>query len=321
MKKFNTHSLLHIGFLAIVVIVIVIIASKFVNFLNGNVISGDEFSETAVDVQEIENMDSILPVVITEEQLKEDDGVNTVVCFGNAPFADDRDLEDNLCNQIADLTGATVYNLSFPGSTLSHKDDPDGPYMFSFYWLATGFCIDNYVIYENLEKIENYDPLWDETIDLMRSIDFNTVDTIVIMYDATDYLLGRPIYNIADLDDPTQFTGALTAGIELIQTYYPHIRIIVSSPTYAFGLDEEGNYVSSDIITYGETYLSTYVVKQSDAAYDLSVSFVDNIYGTIHEDIAPDYLSDHYHLNLEGRKLVAERLAKAINKYTTPVVH
>lgn len=321
MKKINKQNLIHIGFAAIVVIVIVVIATKFLNFINGDVISNDEFNETAENVQEIENMDYILPVVLTEEQLPEDDGVNTVVCFGNAPFADDRDSENNLCNMIAELTDATVYNLSFPDSTLSHKDDLDGPYMFSFYWLATGFCIDNYVIYENLDKIDNYDPLWDETIDLMRSIDFNTVDTIVIMYDATDYLLGRPIYNIADLDDPTQFTGAMTAGIELIQTYYPHIRIIVSSPTYAFGLEEDGSYVSSDIKTYGETYLSTYVVKQSDAAYDLSVSFIDNIYGTIHEDIAPDYLSDHLHLNLAGRELVAQRIATAINKYTEPVVH
>lgn len=319
MKKINKHTLIHIAFIAIAIVVILLIGDKILSFINGTVISDDEFNNAAENVQEIENMDYILPVVLSEGQAWSDDGVNTVVCFGNAPFADDRDSKDNLCNMIADLTGATVYNLSFPDSTLSHKDDLDGPYMFSFYWLTTGFCIDNYSIYENLEKIENYDPLWDETIDLMRSIDFNEVDTIVIMYDATDYLLGRPIYNIANAQDPYQFTGAMTAGIELIKTYYPHIRIIVSSPTYAFGLEEDGSYVSSDIKTYGETYLSTYVVKQSDASYDLSVSFIDNIYGTIHEDIAPDYLSDHIHLNQAGRKLVAQRIADAINKYPEPV--
>lgn len=320
MKKTNKHTLIHIGFALIVVIVIVVIANKFLNFINGNIISNDEFNETAQDVQEIENMDYILPLVLTEDQAKEDDGVNTVVCFGNAPFADDRDSKDNLCNMIAELTGATVYNFSIPDSTLSHLD-MSGAYMFSFYWLTTGFCIDNYIIYENLEQYENYDPVWDETINQMRSLDFNTVDTIVIMYDATDYLLGRPIYSIANFEDPTQFTGAMAAGINLIQTYYPHIRIIVSSPTYAFGLEEDGSYVSSDIKTYGETYLSTYVVKQADAAYELSVSFIDNIYGTIHEDIASDYLTDYIHLNTEGRKLVAQRIADAINKYPTPVIY
>lgn len=320
MKKLNKHTLIHIGFLVIAVLVIVIIASKLLDFINGDVISSDEFNETAVDVQEIENMDYILPLVLTEEQLPEDDGTSTVVCFGNAPFADDRGSDANLCNMIADLTDATVYNFSFADTTMSHLD-MNGPYMLTFYWLTTAVCLDNYGIYENLKQYDNYDPQWDETVKQMRSLDFNTVDTIVIMYDGTDYLLGRPIYNIADLDDPTQFTGALTAGIQLIQTYYPHIRIIVSSPTYAFGLEEDGSYVSSDIKTYGETYLSTYVVKQADAAYELSVSFIDNIYGTIHEDIAPDYLTDHIHLNKEGRKLVAKRISDAINKYPTPVVH
>lgn len=320
MKKIKKEIFIHIGFAAVVVLILAILINKITYFLGGNIISFEDFLSKAEDVEEIETMDHIIPLFLSEGMENVDDGINTVVCFGNSPFSDDRDSEDSLCSMIAKLAEDTVvYNFSFADSTLSHLN-MEGAYMFSFYWLTTGFCLDNYSIYENLEQYENYDPLWDETIAQMRALDFNTVDTIVIMYDGTDYLLGRPIYNIANFTDPTQFTGALAAGIELIQTYYPHIRIIVSSPTYAFGVEDDGSYVSSDIKTYGETFLSTYAIKQSDTAYELSVSFLDNIYGTIHEDIAADYLTDNIHLNPEGRRLLAERLAAAISKYPRPKI-
>ena len=42
---------------------------------------------------------------------------------------------------------------------------------------------------------------------------------------------------------------------------------------------------------------------------------MDNIYNTINEDNAEKYLEDHLHLNLKGRKKVAERFAYALNYY------
>ena len=43
---------------------------------------------------------------------------------------------------------------------------------------------------------------------------------------------------------------------------------------------------------------------------------MDNLYGTITEDQAPDYLSDHLHLNPAGRKKVAERFVNALNYFS-----
>ena len=89
------------------------------------------------------------------------------------------------------------------------------------------------------------------------------------------------------------------------------------SPTYAFSdqQDENGDYVSSDIMRYGEDVLSTYVIKASESASALQVSFVDNFYVTFNEDNATDYLSDHTHLNSAGRKKVIDRLLYALNYY------
>ena len=88
------------------------------------------------------------------------------------------------------------------------------------------------------------------------------------------------------------------------------------SPTYAFAVDDEGKYISSDQYIYNDQdVLSTYVIKQFGYAYDREVTFVDNIYGTITEDNADEYLIDNIHLNTEGRKKVAERFVYALTYY------
>lgn len=327
MNKKNKHMqiAIHLLFAAVVIGVIVILLLKFSNFINGGLLSEEDLTPDTENLPETEALDYILPLITAAENLPGDDGETTIVCFGNAPFADDRDAKDNLCNLIADRADATVYNCSVPGSYMSayletFKYDEYPMDAFSFYWMTTAFCADNFQIFDHaLSAMPDADPGIAKAAELLKSIDFNRVDVIALMYDGSDYLAGREMYSDTNFTDPRQFTGSMAAGIELIQTYYPHIRIIVMSPTYAFGVDEDGSYISSDIKTYGWSYLSTYVVKQAEAAYELGVSFVDNLYGTIHEDIAPDYLTDNLHLNKKGREKVAERFVYALNLYPNPI--
>jgi lysophospholipase L1-like esterase len=135
------------------------------------------------------------------------------------------------------------------------------------------------------------------------------------MYDASDYLDGRNMYNDDNPTDITCFTGNLEAGIELIKETYPNMRIIVMSPTYAYAV-VDGQYVSSDKYTFGEMdVLSTYAIKECASSSEQGVTFVDNLYGTITEDNADKYLIDNLHLNVEGRKLVADRLIYALDYF------
>jgi len=80
-------------------------------------------------------------------------------------------------------------------------------------------------------------------------------------------------------------------------------------------VDENGEYISSDQIRYAEDVFSTYVIKQYAACAENQVTFIDNLYGTITEDNAKDYLIDNIHLNVEGRKKIAERFIYALNYY------
>ena len=271
-----------------------------------------------------DSWDSILPLTDENGKMIVNDASNIVV-FGNAPFADDRGSSDNLASLIAKETGATVYNCSISGSYLAAQHTNFDPTLapmdaYCLYWLvnlAAGVPLDGY--YNDAAKAlgDKTPPEAEEVVNTLKTLDFNTIDTVAIMYDATDYLLGNAMYNDDNPTDPTQFTGNLEASIEILQRLYPQIRIIVMSPTYAYAIDEDVNYVSSDIYIYnGRDVLSTYVIKECYSANLHSVSFMDNLYGSITEDNAKEYLTDNLHLNVKGRKLIAKRFEYFLNYYS-----
>ena len=271
-----------------------------------------------------DSWDSILPLTDENGKMIVNDASNIVV-FGNAPFADDRGSSDNLANLIAKETGATVYNCSISGSYLAAQHTNFDPTLapmdaYCLYWLVNltaGVPLDGY--YNDAAEAlgDKTPPEAEEVVNTLKTLDFNTIDTVAIMYDATDYLMGNAMYNDDNPTDPTQFTGNLEASIEVLQSLYPQIRIIVMSPTYAYAIDEDGNYVSSDIYIYnGRDVLSTYVIKECYSANLHSVSFMDNLYGSITEDNAKEYLTDNLHLNVKGRKLIAKRFEYFLNYYS-----
>jgi len=316
-KLFNIHIL----FFLVVIGIIIFIIIRFKNW--GTEISQEEIFKDGLGTYE-DTFDEPLPLIDENGKLVKDMPEHPViVAFGNAPFADDRDSEDNLARLIEKETGATVYNCSVSGSYLAAKDyiydaevNPMDAYC--FYWLAT-LAVDGPIdfYYENAEAAlgDNLPEGAAEAYDILSQIDMNEVDVITVMYDATDYLMGHLMYSDENHTDPIHFTGNLEAGLEMIQTNYPHIRIIVMSPTYAYAVDESGKYVSSDMYTYGQDVLSTYSIMQTASCLRHSVSFIDHLYGTITEDNADEYLIDNLHLNVEGRKLIADRFEYFLNYY------
>ena len=310
----------HVFFVLVLVVVIGLVAYRFTHW-GQRVSQSDIFKDGQGSYDD--SWDSILPLTDENGQMVITDASN-IVLFGNAPFADDRDSSDSLANLIAKETGANVYNCSISGSYLAAQElnfDPTVAAMdaYCLYWLvnlATGAPIDNYYV-QAAEQLGDKTPAdAEEVINTLKTLDFNTIDTVAIMYDATDYLLGNPMYNDDNPTDPTQFTGNLEASLDVLQSLYPQIRIIVMSPTYAYAVDENGDYVSSDMYIYNNRdVLSTYVIKECYSANLHSVSFMDNLYGSITEDNAKEYLTDNLHLNVKGRRLIAKRFEYFLNYY------
>lgn len=312
---------LHVLFAVVLVAVVGIVGYRVTHW--GQKISQSEIFKDGQGSYD-DSWDSILPLTDENGKMIITDASNIVV-FGNAPFADDRDSSDNLASLIAKETGANVYNCSVSGSYLAAQQlnyDPTVAPMdaYCLYWLvnlAAGVPLDSYYTDAAEALGDRTPPEAEEVVNTLKTLDFNTIDTIAIMYDATDYLCGNAMYSDDNPTDPTQFTGNLEASIEVLQYYYPQIRIIVMSPTYAYAIDENGDYVSSDMYIYNDRdVLSTYVIKECYSANIHSVSFMDNLYGSVTEDNADEYLVDNLHLNVEGRKLIAKRFEYFLNYYS-----
>jgi len=322
LRTFLSKVNFHIVFLALVVLLIIGIIVKFADW--GVLISQDEiFSDGKGDYDN--SYDMLLPVFDENGDPVYPDYSQDldILLFGNAPFADDRDSEDGLANIIQRETGATVYNCSVNGShlaALNYSLIPDEEPLdaVNFYWLChvlLGDATDHYFL-DALSYLDDSTAQEAKLIyEKFNSIDMNEIDVIAIMYDGSDYLAGLEMYDDNTYTNINTFTGNLHAGIELIRDNYPHIRFIVMSPSYAYGLDENGEFISSDIQTYGQHFLSTYVIKQAEACSVLGVTYIDHLYGTITEANADLYLSDHIHLNPEGRQLIADRFLKALYHY------
>lgn len=327
-KKFKISINLVFGILIVAIIVILI--SKVLGF--GRTITKEEIdAQTSPENAEIQSYDYFIPLMADDDgTFPADDKKTTVVCLGNSPFADDRDLESNTCNLFAKETGVTVYNCSIPGSYMSslnqpYQSDTNPMDAFSFYWLTTIFAADNEAMAQQaLDALGEDSKEIKEAVELLQSIDFKTVDAIFIMYDGSDYLDDHKVYSSDDFT-AIQTSGAydyyidsMTAGVNLIKEKFPWIRIMIMSHPYAYGVGDDGSYVSSDakLNSWG-VKMSDYFNKQAEITYQLEVSFVDNIFGGIHEEIASDYLSDNLHLNQQGRKLIASRMKEALESYTT----
>ena len=310
----------HIVLLLVVLLSVIFIVYRFATWGN-RVESNFDPNNTNTEL-ELEVLDNILPMLYTGEAPAADDGVRTVVAFGNAPFADDLGSDDNLATLIGELTDAVIYNCAVEGSylaasepTYSAENDPMDA--FNFFWMTTLAAMKNTVIYESAFEAlgDNVPAGAKEAYDTLSTLDFSSVDVVTVMYDASDYLDGRKISNPENNTDIQTFYGNLNAGIEKIHEYYPHIRIIVMSPTYAYAVNDKGEYVSSDLYLYDEYPLSTYAMMLERGATMHASSFLDNFYGTVNELNADQYLTDHLHLNVEGRKKVAERFVYALEYY------
>ncbi len=263
---------------------------------------------------DVEVLDSIMPLAPDKREGFADDGVTTILCLGNDPFS----LEQGpggLAEQIAQKTGATVYNGSFTGTTMAPASATfgEGDMMdaFSFLYVATSLAHGDFALMKTASSYSN-DENFPVTTDMLASLDMNSVDILCIMYDASDYINKRPCDDPNEPLNPITYTGALRTGINAIQEAYPHIRIVVMSHTFCHTINAEGNFENADLVDLGHGTISHYLQKERDASLDCGVSFIDNFYGSVNEDNYLDYMTDYIHFNDAGRELLASRFAECI---------
>lgn len=321
-KKFNKRVIAHIILIALIVAFFAYIGVRLYRWNKGKV---DDTDVSVVNHEfDVEVMDYILPMDPKLLEGREDDGVTKIVCLGNDSFDLNRWGDGNLSKLIQkELTDAgeqaEVYNCAFGGSLVASINETYANNVpvdaYSFYWVCAAIASSDYSNMDDAYKNLGYENNEiKDSMDTLKSLDFDTIDVIAIMYDGNDFRCDRPLDDGEDVNIQ-YYTGAMEAGLQTIQAAYPHIRIMVMSPTYEYGVDENGKWIDADLKKNYYGSLSTYVQKESDTCYENSVSYIDNYYGTVNELNAKQYLDDNQRLNDEGRKLVAKRFVECLNKY------
>lgn len=309
-KHFSVN--IHIILLAAIVLIIGFSAFRLYQWNKGEQIEYDPDQQTTEF--DVEVLDFIIPLAQDKLEGHADDGVTTILCLGNDPFSLDQG-ENGLAEQIANKTGATVYNGSFTGTTMAPASATfsEGDMMdaFSFLYVATSLAHGDFQLMKTASSYSS-DENFPVTTEMLSGLDMNTVDIICIMYDASDYINKRPCDDPNEPFNPITYTGALRTGVKAIQEAYPHIRIVVMSHTFCHTINEEGNFENGDRVDLGHGTISHYLQKERDAATDCGVSFIDNFYGSVNEDNYLEYMTDYIHFNDAGRELLATRFAECI---------
>lgn len=301
----------HLLIIALIIGVIAFVAIKLSIWNKGVTIDTSDVDASEYDV---ELLDQIF--VLTEDKLEghEDDGEETILVLGNDAVTYDSS-GTGVCAQIAAKTGANVINAGFPSSNISLKnaeyDDSYSLDRFSFYNVASSISEGDFS--QMLETAKGYDD-YAYTLNTynLADLDFNKVDTLVIYYDATDYINLRPGMNPGNEADPMTYMGALDSGIKMIQEKYPFIRIVCMSFTFCYAYDTDGSLKNGDRVDFGNGKLTTYLQHMIDVCGDTGVSFVDNYYGTIDEGNSSEYMLDNIHVNQACNEHIAAHFAEVI---------
>lgn len=162
---------------------------------------GVDINELNADLEEIdpsefdvETLDMIIPMDASALEGREDDGVTTILCLGNNPFTDERG-DNGLCSLIEKKTDSVVYNCAFPDSSAACKYPTYNPEYtrdhFNLYYVTECFRNNEFTAITSIAGDEP-DPGYMESVEVMKTVDMDQVDVILIMYDSTDYNMGTP---------------------------------------------------------------------------------------------------------------------------------
>jgi hypothetical protein len=303
-RKINPHLLLMLVITFIFVVGVLIL----LRWNRGEISDFDpDFITTEFDVEPLDFI--VLPPPQSENRI--DDGILRILCLGNHPFTDVTGAE-GLAALIAEATGGVTYNGAFPGSMVATNTNPTVIHeYFSLFYVTMALVNDDFSHLERRALLSSHSHHM-EAVNTLSGLDMEHIDVIIIMYDTTDYNMLSPVYNPNDVHDINTFTGALRSSIEHLQEFFPHIRIIVMSHTYARYLDNDGQLHNGTITDLGHGTIVDYLLMQYDVAFSCRVTFIDNYFGTIHEENYLTYMRDHMHYNTAGRRLLANRVAQII---------
>lgn len=241
-----------------------------------------------------------------------------IVVLGDSILGQYRD-ETSIPSKIESLLGKPVFNGALGGTCMGRQDGEMRlgytKDCLSVSALAEAIAAKDFGVQQTIRSRENATEYFDSTIDELSRVDFDQVELLLIGGGVNDYHAGIPIYpedEEGGAYDEYTFVGALRSVIRDIRKAYPHIRIILVSPTYTWYREKS---MTCEEYNLGGGFLEQYVEAERQVAGELEVEFID-----LYHDFYPNenwedwerYTIDGLHPNEEGRALIAEKIAATV---------
>lgn len=234
-----------------------------------------------------------------------------VICnMGDSIFGRITSETDNrtISELIAEQTEAEVHNFAFPGSIVDTSYEAYGRKAVMFVSLAHAIATGDFT---DLDSYAVSYPDYAERIADIKATDYTKVDIITVAYGTNDWDLECSL---------NRYSDGIKSGIKEIQQVYPNIRFILVTPIIRFKTID-GELVSS----YDERMvndavppimLGAFVDRMLETAPAIDCMAVDNYHNTgITLENQQIFLADKVHPTILGRKILANRIAKAIAEY------
>lgn len=309
------NACIHIIILSLILLIAIVGIIKLVKWNKGKE-SGYDPNEISTEF-DTEPEDYFVPLSSATAKLQKDDGITTTLLLGNGALAKTKGEADSIGMQLEEMTDGKVYDASLDHTYLSVKntvyDEEYQTDVFSLYWVSQCIASGDFTLLEDNARSWEGDDSVQGTVAMLKSLDMSEIDVITIMYDYHDYEAERLLAGPYDEAMAATCCGCLLQSIRLLQQAYPHIRIIVASPYFAYVEDENDVMQPGSSYDMGQGTLADYMIAYKNIAVNSNVSFIDNYFGTITEDNYQKYLEENLqYLNEKGRKAVAERIAAYI---------
>ena len=211
-KKINKHLI----FFAVVLILFLYAAIRLVIWNKGEE-SGYDPSEDTSEF-DTEPLDHIQPLNHAQLEGKPDDGITTIFCLGNSPFSD-HGKDNALARELGKAYQAEVVNASFADSlqsaiqpSYSDSEPRDG---ISLYAVANALVTGDFSTVDQAAAALSEEAV--TQANYLKTVDLSKADLLFIMYDLSDYVEHRPVYDPGFTSNPITFAGALESTIQLIQ--------------------------------------------------------------------------------------------------------
>lgn len=268
------------------------------------------------DVFDIENVDEIAlqefeenPEQDFEEQvlLEPRQEGKKIVIFGDSIWDGWRD-ETGIAYQVAEQTGATVYNCAIGGSRAtsdSNNTDVRGE------WNSQSLNTMMYISRGELSAEGQLDGI--PAMEILKEVDFSTVDYVVFSYGLNDYFFNVPIDSDEGMFEMDTYMGALRHAANKMREAYPNLQVIFITPTFCdiWAGDEDCINHNS-----GSGVLPDYVNGMITASEQVN-TYLLNMFEKmeLNADNLKDYSDDGVHLNQDGR----EKYARIVSEYLNSI--